>query len=93
MGHRLLFQEISKIIALKMVLTYLVPYLVSSFTAVRTQVRLSPDQYAPETGTYRCNECLQSGRQHDVRLEADDNIPECEEYGQNTEYVLIHSEN
>lgn len=89
LGGRLFSGTISPVVLGKGFLTYLVPYLVSSFTAVRTQFRLAPDQYAPQKGIYGCESCLYDGEgTHDEELEVNDQFPECPRHGRATEYVL-----
>lgn len=89
LGGRLISGSITLIVVVKGVLTYFVPYLVSSFTAVRTQFRFTPDQHAPRQGVYGCESCLYEGEGiHDEQLDANERFPECPRYGRETEYVL-----
>ena len=72
--------------------TYLVPYCVSTFTAIRTQLRLEPDQEVPVTGTYKCEECTKTGRDHRISLTAGEMVPECPRFGRDTKFVLYREE-
>lgn len=89
LGGRLTSGEITPILVARGFLTYLVPYLVSSYTAVKTQFHFTPDQHAPKKGVYSCEKCLfNRGGGHEEELHVNEEFPECPYYGPDTEYVL-----
>ncbi len=77
---------------LKIGLTYVVPYGVSTFTAIRTQLRLSPNQETPVSATYKCEKCTMHHRDHRLFLHKGDNVPECPRFGEETDYVIYREE-
>jgi hypothetical protein len=81
--------EFSSSLLAKIGLTYLVPYLVSSFSAVRAQLRLEVGSPAPADGRYRCESCLSEGNIHDEVLSSGETLPECERAGKHTSWTLV----
>lgn len=88
LGNKLWRGSFGEVIAFKISLTYLVPYCVSSFTAVRTQLHLTPDQEVVRAGQYQCESCLHNGINHLETLDLNDRVPECEQFGSNTKFVF-----
>lgn len=87
-GNILMRRGLTKAFLVKGVITYLVPFLVSTFTAVRTQLRLEPEDTVPESGLYRCEKCLYSGEDHLISLDEDQKVPPCPQFGEETVYSL-----
>lgn len=88
-GNHLLQGHFSTELALKTVLTFMVPYLVASVSAVRSQIRLKPDHLAPRDGYYRCEACLREGTVHDIFIEEGDPIPFCEHQSGETLFTFV----
>lgn len=87
-GQKLFAGFLTLSLLLKTAMTYLVPYFVSSFTAIRTQLRILSGQEIIAEGTYRCEICLENGKIHEIHSDEYDFAPKCEKQNRNTEFVL-----
>lgn len=57
----------------KLLLTFLVPFLVSSYSAVKAKMQFMPGHRAPRNSQLECKEC---GECH-IKVQKGDRIPEC----------------
>jgi len=87
-GQNLLRGAIHFWLVFKLILTYAVPYLVASFSAVRSQLRLKPHQTAAVDGDYRCERCLEQNTVEEVHLKQGESVPECQSRKADTEFTL-----
>lgn len=88
LSERLLESGFTGYLTFKTFLTYLVPYSVATFSALRMQQRVEPGQHTVQSGIYRCESCLENGELRDEFLEENDPVPSCDHHGYDTVYVL-----
>jgi hypothetical protein len=72
----------------KGILTYFVPYTVSTYTALKTQLRLEPGNPSPVKGVFRCENCLDREKLHLETIDENDIVPSCEATEDETTFVL-----
>lgn len=81
-GDNLLLLNFSDINLFKLVLTFFVPYFVSTYSSVLTKINLKPGQTALISGKFSCRVCNDCEKE----IKAGQAIPECDNCGEDAKW-------
>ena len=84
-GEHIISLSFGSIHILKFILTFIVPYLVSTYTAVAFYMKFNPGTLSKSPAKLRCKNCSNS----EIKIKESDLIPECENCGAETDWRVV----